>query len=58
MSLLPMLVLPSVPKVVIAVGGVVVGAFSGILFDFFYYNCGSECVTEPYRSTTVDSLMG
>ena len=33
-----MLVSPPNPKVVAANIGVVVGAFSGILFNFFYYN--------------------
>ena len=36
-------------EVVAAVNGVVTGAFSGILFDFFYYNYGSNYITEPYR---------
>jgi len=54
----PMLVSPLVPKVVVAVGGVIVGAFSGMLSDFFYYNYGSKYITKPYRSTTVDLLLG
>jgi len=33
-SLSPILVLPLMPKVVIAVGGVIVGAFGSILFNF------------------------
>ena len=37
------------PKVVAAVDAVVAAAFSGILFDFFYYNLGSKCVIKPYR---------
>ena len=36
-------------KVVAAVDSVVTGAFSGILFNFFYYNLGSNYITEPYR---------
>ena len=44
----PILVSPLVPKVVIAIGGVMVSAFSGILFNF-YYNRGSKYITEPYR---------
>ena len=44
-----MLVSPSNPKVVAANINVVVAAFSGILFDFFYRNYGSNYITEPYR---------
>ena len=29
--------------------GVIVAAFSGILFNFFYRNCSSNYITEPYR---------
>jgi hypothetical protein len=36
-------------NVVAAVDGVVVYAFSGILFDFLYYNRGSDYITKPYR---------
>src|SRR6202035_3033017 len=36
-------------KVVTAVDGVITGAFSSILFNFFYCNCGSNYITEPYR---------
>ena len=36
-------------NVVTAVISVVVAAFSGILFDFFYRNRSSNCITEPYR---------
>jgi len=57
-SLLPILVSPLIPKVVVAIGGVVLSAFSSILFDFLYRNYSSKCVTKPYRSTTVDSLLG
>ena len=46
------------PKVVTAVVSIVTGAFSSILFDFFYYNRGSNYITEPCRSTTVDLLIG
>ena len=34
-------------NVAAAVIGVVVGAFSGILFNFFYRNCSSDYVTGP-----------
>ena len=37
------------PKVVTAVNGVITSAFSGILFNFFYYNCGSNYIIKPYR---------
>ena len=36
-------------NMVTAVIGVVVAAFSGMLFNFFYYNRGSNYITEPYR---------
>jgi hypothetical protein len=35
--------------IIAAVDGVVVCAFSGILFDFFYYNRGSNYIIKPYR---------
>jgi hypothetical protein len=35
--------------IVAAVNGVVVYAFSGILFNFFYYNLGSNYIIKPYR---------
>ena len=54
----PILVSPLMPKVVIAVGGVVVSAFSGILFNFFYYNYSNKYIIKPYRSTTVNLLLG
>ena len=54
----PILVSPLIPKVVIAIGGVIVGAFSGILSNFFYRNYSSKYITKPYRSTTVDLLLG
>ena len=38
-----------IPKVVASINGVVTSAFGGILFDFFYYNRGSNYVTEPCR---------
>ena len=37
------------PKVVTTVNSVVTGAFSGILFNFLYYNYSSNCVIKPYR---------
>ena len=36
-------------KVVAAIDGVITGAFSGILFNFFYYNYGSNYIIKPYR---------
>jgi uncharacterized membrane protein YeiH len=48
---------PPNPEVA-AVDGVVTAAFGGILFDFFYRNRGSNCVTTPSRSTTVGALIG
>jgi hypothetical protein len=36
-------------NVVAAVDGVIVYAFSSILFDFLYRNCGSNYITKPYR---------
>ena len=52
-----MLVSPPNPKVVAAInsvvvavlGGITSSAFSSMLFDFFYYNYSSNCITEPYR---------
>jgi hypothetical protein len=44
-----MLVSPLIYKVVATVKGVVTAAFSGTLFDFFYYNRGSNYITKPYR---------
>jgi hypothetical protein len=52
------LVSPPNPKVVAAVNSVVTAAFSGILFNFFYRNRSSNCVTTPSRSTTVGALIG
>ena len=48
-SVLAILVSPPNPKVVAAVNGVIVGTFSGILFDFFYRNYSSNYITEPCR---------
>jgi hypothetical protein len=44
-------ILVSLPNlnIIAAVDSVVVYAFSGILFDFFYYNYGSNYITKPYR---------
>ena len=33
-------------EVVAAVNGVVTGAFGGMLFNFLYYNCSSNYITE------------
>ena len=44
-----MLVSPLVLKVVAADVSVIVSAFSGILFNFFYRNYSSNYITEPYR---------
>ena len=44
-----MLVSPLVLKVVAAINSVVTGAFSSMLFDFFYHNYSSNYITEPYR---------
>ena len=44
-----MLVSPLLLNVVVAPIGVVVGAFSSIIFNFFYYNYGSDYIIEPYR---------
>jgi hypothetical protein len=52
------LVLLPNPKVIATVNSLTTGAFSSILFDFFYYNCSSNCITTPYRSTTIDTLIG
>jgi hypothetical protein len=52
------LVSPPNPIVVAAVNSVVTAAFSGILFDFFYRNRSSNYVTTPYRSTTINTLIG
>jgi hypothetical protein len=52
------LVSPPILEVVAAVNSVITTAFGGILFDFFYYNRSSNYITIPYRSTTVDVLIG
>ena len=44
-----MLTLLLVPKVVAAVNSVITGAFGGILFNFFYYNRGSNYIIIPGR---------
>jgi hypothetical protein len=36
-------------NIVAAIDGVIVCAFSGILFDFLYYNPSSNYITKPYR---------
>ena len=45
------LVSPLVPnfKVVTAIDGVVTSAFGSMLFNFLYYNYGSNCIIKPYR---------
>ena len=58
MSASDIIVSPPNLKVVATVDGVVIGAFSSILFDFFYYDRGSNYITNPYRNTTVKSLIG
>jgi hypothetical protein len=52
------LVLLPNPKVVAAINSLATSAFSSILFNFFYYNRSSNYITIPYRSTTVDALIG
>jgi len=52
------LVLLPNPKVVAAVNSPATGAFGSILFNFFYYNYGSNYIIIPYRSTIVDALIG
>jgi hypothetical protein len=36
-------------NIITAIDGVVVYAFSGILFDFLYRNRSSNYITKPYR---------
>jgi hypothetical protein len=36
-------------NIVATIDSVVVCAFSGILFDFLYYNYSSNYITKPYR---------
>jgi len=52
------LVSPPNPKVVTTVDSVVTATFSGMLFDFFYHNRGSNYITTPSRSTIVGALIG
>jgi len=49
---------PPVLKVIAAVNSVITAALGGMLFNFFYRNCGSDYITTPSRSTTVDALIG
>ena len=44
-----MLVLVPVLNIVTTANSIIVGAFSSILFNFFYYNLGSNYITEPCR---------
>jgi hypothetical protein len=57
-SVSAILVSPPVLEVITAVNSIVTAAFSGILFDFFYYNRGSNYIITPSRSTIVDMLIG
>jgi hypothetical protein len=52
------LVSPPILEVITAVNGVITTTFDSILFNFFYYNRGSNYITTPYRSTTVNALIG
>jgi len=52
------LVLLPNPNIIAAVNSLATSAFSSILFDFFYRNYSSNYITTPYRSTTVDMLIG
>jgi hypothetical protein len=36
-------------NIIAAVDGVMVYAFSSILFNFLYYNCSSDYIIKPYR---------
>ena len=36
-------------EVVATINGVIMGAFGSMLFDFFYYNYGSNYIIEPCR---------
>jgi len=49
---------PPNPKVVTAVNSVITAALGGILFDFYYYNYGSDYIIIPSRSTIVGALIG
>jgi hypothetical protein len=44
-------ILVSLPNlnIIATVDGVIVYAFSGILFNFLYYNYSSNYITKPYR---------
>jgi hypothetical protein len=57
-SILAILVSPPKSKVVAAINSVATCAFSSILFNFFNYNPSSNYIIIPYRSTTIDALMG
>jgi len=52
------LVLLPNPKVITAVNSLTTSAFGSILFNFFYYNYSSNYITTPYRTITVDILIG
>jgi len=45
-------------KVVAAINSVVTSAFGGMLFNFFYYNLGSNYITEPCRKYYSGFLNG
>jgi len=45
-----MLVSPPNPKIVIAVGGVILTILGSILFNFLYYNLSSKYIIKPSRS--------
>ena len=47
--LVPNVVVIPISVVVNALSCIIVGAFSSILFDFFYYNYSSDYITKPYR---------
>jgi hypothetical protein len=49
---------PPNPKVIATINSVITATFSSILFNFFYYNRGSDYITTPSRSTTVGTLIG
>jgi len=52
-------ILVLLPKVVTAsIISVLTSTFSGILFNFFYYNRSSNYIIIPSRSTIVDALIG
>jgi len=37
------------PNIVAAVNAIITTAFSGILFNFLYYNLSSKYIIKPYR---------